>query len=279
MGFAAFIDHWWNLPFLVMLGLVVVFFGAQMLGIAAHDGDADMDADADADVDHDADAGGDHEADADADHDAEDPGASASFHDVLAFFGVGRVPFMVVWVILFIFTGAFGLFWNSFFFVRAGAGVAMPPWGFPASMTASLAIGLVAVRLFSRVAAKFVDVGGKGASTKHELAGKIGVVASSTIDGKFGEVRVRDDHGNEMLVHARMCAGEASLARGDEVILVEYDAASELFTATIGGRRVMTAEAADSQRAEVPRASEPVRIAERRIERIEERIEEKGRRK
>ena len=29
MGFAAFLDHWWNLPYLVMLGLVAVFFVMQ----------------------------------------------------------------------------------------------------------------------------------------------------------------------------------------------------------------------------------------------------------
>ena len=29
VGFAEFVNHWWNLPFLVMLGLVVVFFALQ----------------------------------------------------------------------------------------------------------------------------------------------------------------------------------------------------------------------------------------------------------
>jgi hypothetical protein len=240
VGFAEFIDHWWNLPFLVMLGLVVVFFGMQAVGIASHGGDADVDHDVDADVDHDVPADADAQGDApdgDADHDSD----SIGLHEVLAFFGVGRVPFMVVWVVLFIFVGAFGLFWNSFFFTHAGG--AMPPWGFPASLGLSLAIGLVAVRLFSRVAARFVDVGGKGSSTKHELAGSIGVVASAKIDGRFGEVRVRDAMGNEILVHAKMTPGERDLARGDEVILVEYDGGSELFTATTGGKRVMTGAA------------------------------------
>jgi hypothetical protein len=36
--------EWWNLPFRVMLGLVVVFFGLQTIGIAPHGGDADADA-------------------------------------------------------------------------------------------------------------------------------------------------------------------------------------------------------------------------------------------
>ncbi len=249
MGFGEFLDHWWNLPFLVMLGLVVVFFGLQVIGIASHGGDADVDADADADVDADADA--DHDADADADHDAD----SVGMHDVLAFFGVGRVPFMVVWVVLFLFAGVFGLFFNSFFFMHAGG--ALPPWGFPASLGLSLAIALVAVRLFSRMAGKLVDVGGKGSTTKNDLAGKIGVVASAKLDARFGEVRVRDDRGNEIMVHARMDPRDAELVRGDEVILVEYDAGSELFTATAGGKRVMVeSEGEGEATADEARASE-----------------------
>jgi hypothetical protein len=234
VGFAAFVDHWWNLPFLVMLGLVVVFFALQTIGIVGHDADADVDTDADVD----ADAHADVDAHADADADA------VGLADVLAFFGVGRVPFMVVWVTLFIFAGATGLFFNSVFYTR-GQG-AYPPWGFPASLGLSLAIGLAAVRLFSRAAARFVDVGGKGASAKHELAGKIGVVASAQLDAKFGEVRVHDDRGNEILVHARLGDGERPLMRGDEVILVEYDPASELFAATAGGARVLAPGSAEA---------------------------------
>jgi hypothetical protein len=85
------------------------------------------------------------------------------------------------------------------------------------------------VRLFSRLAARFVDVGGRGSVKKHELCGKVGVVASATVDDKFGEVRVRDDAGNELLVHGKLQKGEAPLKRGAEIVLVDYDEKSELF--------------------------------------------------
>jgi hypothetical protein len=240
-GFAAFLNHWWNLPFLVMLGLVVVFFALQTVGIVGHDADADVDADADADADVDADADANADVHADAHADADGVGLA----ELLAYFGVGRVPFMVVWVTLFIFAGATGLFFNSFFYTRGGG--AFPAWGFPASLGLSLAIGLVAVRLFSRAAARLVDVGGKGASTKHELAGKLGVVASARLDAKFGEVRVSDGRGNEILVHARLGDDETPLTRGDEVILVEYDGSSELFTATAGGARILSRVESETQ--------------------------------
>jgi|SRR5581483_1980428 len=230
MSFLTFLNHWWNLPFLVMLGLVGVFFLLQVAGILGHDADADSDADVDHDVDADADGDADGDGDHDADHDADHDSATAPWHEVLTFLGVGRVPFMVVWVTLFLFAGFAGIFANRVLFVRAEGDYA--GWWLALVMLFALVVGLVGVRLFSRIAAKFVDVGGKGAVAKHELAGKLGVVASAIIDGKFGEIRVRDDRGNELLVHGCLKDGEAPLQRGARVVLVDFDGEKELFWAT-----------------------------------------------
>jgi membrane protein implicated in regulation of membrane protease activity len=211
-GLGEFLDHWWNLPFLVELGLVAVFFVLQIVGIVGHAADLDVDHDMDADVDHDV------EVEAD---------AGLGWHDALAFFGVGRVPFMVVWVTLFLFGGLTGIFVNGYLYADAAG--RYPPWGFAVSLASSLAAGLVAVRLFSRVAARLVDTGTKGASAKHELTGKIGVVASPKADAKFAEIRVHDDRGNEILVHGRLADGARELAHGTEVILLDYDSKRELF--------------------------------------------------
>jgi hypothetical protein len=220
VDFLPFLNHWWNLPFLVMLGLVAVFFAMQLFGIAGHEGDHDLD------VDHDLDADVDH--DLDADHDAEADGLG--WHEVLGFFGVGRVPFMVIWVSLFIFTGFSGILVYRVMFVRSDGNY--PAWGLALAILISLAIGLAGVRLFSRLAARLVDTGGKGATAKHELAGKLGEVGSARLDDRFGELRVRDGRGNEILVHGRLQPGELPLARGDKVVLVDYDAEKELFWVT-----------------------------------------------
>jgi hypothetical protein len=94
-----------------------------------------------------------------------------------------------------------------------------------------LLIGLIGVRFFSRLAARLVDVGGRGAATKRELAGKIGVVASPVLDARFGEIRVRDDRGNELLLHGCLRDGEKPLAHGAKVVLVSYDGDRELYWA------------------------------------------------
>jgi hypothetical protein len=223
LGFGAFLNHWWNLPFLVMLGLCGAFFVLQAIGLLGVEGDHD------ADVDHDVDAEAHVDADADADADA-DGGMTASWHEALAFLGVGRVPFMVVWVTLFLFGGFTGIFLNRVLFVRADGNYR--GWWLALVSGAALAVGLVGVRLFSRVAARLVDVGGHGASTKQELTGKIGVVASPILDARHGEIRVQDDRGTELLLHGCVREGEAPLPHGSKVVLVSYDADRQLFWAS-----------------------------------------------
>jgi hypothetical protein len=224
VGFVAFLNHWWNFPFLVMLGLCGVFFVLQIVGlVGGGGGDHDVDADASPDVD------ADHDVDADADADA-DGGLMPAWHEVLGFLGVGRVPFMVVWVTLFLFGGFTGLFVNRVLFVRSAGDY--HGWWFLAVCLVALLVGLASVRLFSRLAAKLVDVGGRGAVTKQELTGKIGVVASPVLDARHGEIRVHDDRGIELLLHGCLRAGDRPLERGAKVVLVSYDADKQLFWAT-----------------------------------------------
>ena len=65
----SFFNHWWNLPYLIMLGLVAAFFLLQIIGLIGDAGDHDIDHDHDVDVD----GGGGGDADADADADAHAP--------------------------------------------------------------------------------------------------------------------------------------------------------------------------------------------------------------
>jgi len=215
LGFAAFLNHWWNLPFLVMLGLCGVFFLLQIAGLLGADAEHDVEADADLDVDAEAEGDG--------------LGWQDVLSDVFSFLGVGRVPFMVVWVTLFLFAGFTGIFVNRVLSVRAAGDYR--GWWFALVCALALVVGLLGVRLFSRLAARLVDVGGRGATSKHELAGKIGVVASPVLDSRHGEIRVHDDRGIELLLHGCLRSGEAPLARGAKVVLVSYDGDKQLFWA------------------------------------------------
>jgi membrane protein implicated in regulation of membrane protease activity len=216
VSFFQFVNHWWNLPFLVMLGLVAAFFVLQLVGLVGHDSEADLDHD----IDHDVDV--DHDADVDADADA-----GSGWQGALSFFGVGRVPFMVVWGPLFIFGGFAGIFFNRVWFVRLGGHY--PGWLFALSLLFALVVGLFFTRAAVRLASKLVDTGGRGSARKHELVGALGVVASAHVDDGFGEIRVHDRAKNEMLVHARIRPGERRLQRGEAVVLIDYEERRELF--------------------------------------------------
>src|SRR3954447_14137384 len=207
MSFWRFLNQWWNLPYLVALGLVGVFFVLQLFGFAAHAfaGDHEIDVDGDGVPDHDLAT----EHDVDSEHEA---------FSVGAFLGVGRVPFLAVWLTLFIFAGFTGLFLNRVLLAGAGA---YRGWFFPLSLAGALAVGVLAVRVAAKGVAKLVDVGGRGASARKDLRGRIGVVASATLDAQFGEIRVRDARGEELIVHGRLDGTEKVLERGAQVVLVD----------------------------------------------------------
>lgn len=239
--FWQFLNHWWNLPSLVLLGLVGVYFVLQAIGLAGHAGGGDTDVDHE--LEHDLDAGGapdgpgehevEHDHEAGAEHDAVGEGGSA-LGVLAAFLGLGRVPFKVVWLTLFTFTGFTGLFANKV--VWDVLGHVYPGWSFGVSLVLSLAVGVAATRLSSGLVSRFVDVGGQGASRKQDLAGQLGVVASPHLDDTFGEVRVKDARGDELLVHARVHAGDPALPKGTRVVLTEYDEGRGLFTAAALGQ-------------------------------------------
>jgi hypothetical protein len=214
--FWQFLNHWWNLPYLVMLGLVGVFFALQAVGLLA-----DV-VSAEAQVDHEL----DHDIDHDVDHDQEADADGEDGHGLLAFLGVGRVPFLVVWLTLFIFTGFAGLFLNRVLQVRSGG---YAGWFFPVTLLASLGVGLTSVRFASKAVGKLVDTGGRGATARRDLSGSIGVVASPTLDSRFGEVRVRDAQGNELIVHGHVGEREEGLRQGEKVVLMELEKETGLF--------------------------------------------------
>jgi hypothetical protein len=231
MGFWSFLNHWWNLPFLVMLGVCAAFVLLQALGLV---GAAGKDLEHDLAVD--GDAAGAHDADAALAHGADPahPGAAVAqasgpslFQDALGFLGAGRVPFMIVWVSLFLCTGFAGILANRVLFVLAGG---YSGWWFLPVQAGALVAGVAGAGLAGGVGGGLVEVGGRGATRKHDLTGRLGVVASAVCDDRFGEIRVSDERGNELLVHGRLAPGEAPLQRAASVVLVDFDADRDLFS-------------------------------------------------
>jgi hypothetical protein len=233
VSFWQFLNHWWNLPSLVMLGLVGAWFGLQTLGLVEGAGSHEVEGDADAELGAEAEHELEHEQEVEHDHEQEhdsEGGGSPSPMGLAGFLGLGRVPFMVVWLTLFIFTGFTGLLINRFLFLVSGGGYRS--WYFPLSLATSLLVGVFATRAASRLVWRLVDVGGRGSTRRKELPGRLGVVASALIDQEHGEVRVKDPSGNELMVHARIESGRQPV-QGEQVILLEYDAQGGLYTVAL----------------------------------------------
>jgi len=232
MTFWSFLNHWWNLPSLVMLGSCAAFLLLQAVGLIGAGDDHELDLEAhnglETDMDHDVDL--DHDVDQDVDADAQGDEGSL-WQEALGFLGAGRVPFMVVWVSLFLCAGFAGIFLNRSVSLLAGG---YSGWWFAPLQALALACGVIGARLSSKLVGRFVDVGGRGATKKHELTGRLGVVASAVCDERFGEIRLKDARGNELLVHGRLAAGEAPLARSASVVLVDFDPERELFSVVAG---------------------------------------------
>ena len=224
MTFWSFLNHWWNLPSLVMLGSCTAFLLLQAVGLIGAGDDHELDLEA-----HDAlEADVDHDVDQDLDADADD---GSLWQEALGFLGAGRVPFMVVWVSLFLCAGFAGIFLNRSVSLIAGG---YSGWWFAPLQALALGCGVIGARLSSKLVGRFVDVGGRGATKKHELTGRLGVVASAVCDERFGEIRLKDARGNELLVHGRIAAGELPLARSASVVLVDFDPERELFSVVAG---------------------------------------------
>jgi hypothetical protein len=223
MGFWSFLNHWWNLPSLVMLGLCAVFVLLQAVGLLGASDDHELELEGhDVDIDHEL----EHELDADGAEGSHETGIAA-WTELLGFLGAGRVPFMVIWVSLFLCTGFAGIFLNRVLYLLSGG---YSGWWFAPVQTLALGAGVIGARLSSKLLGRYVDVGGHGATKKQELTGRLGVVASAVCNDRFGEIRVNDARGNELLVHGRLPAGEAPLARSASVVLVDFDPDRELFS-------------------------------------------------
>ncbi len=229
---------WATLPYLIALGVAVLFAALQLSGVLGLLAGGDHDGDADADGDADGDASADHDGDADGDHDADDAaGASLASHgfSVGADLGVGRVPLSILWqtyALAFAFAGLAAniAVWSA----RRALPLSTLAWSVPFS----LAFGYAVTRLVGRVVGRAVSDPALEVTSRAGLVGKVGVVISSKVDGEFGEVRIPVRTGHVVRVTALVHENEPPIEEQREVVVVEYDRARDrLYVAPLEPRR------------------------------------------
>ncbi len=261
MAFFSSLFVWANVPYLVALGVAVLFALLQasgLLGLLAggdQDGDADHEADVDghagdADVDGDADADADHDVDHEGDADHDGPEGNP-VHAVFADLGVGRVPMSILWQTFAASFGFAGLALNILFKPKdTGALTGSLAWTLPIS----LVFAYLLTRTLSRSLARVLSDPKQEATSRKQLVGHTGIVISSKVSEEFGEIRINDKTGHVLRVICRVREGERPIVEGREVVIVEHDAARDwLLVAPLedddlqaGKKRIGTAAQSDT---------------------------------
>ncbi|MGD1940293.1 MAG: DUF1449 domain-containing protein [Leptolyngbyaceae cyanobacterium] len=215
-----------NLPYWILLGAGIVLF---LFVILSGGGDDDLDVDADADLDIDADVDADFDlnsealVDLDADADAGSEGSGLGALQVLAWFGLGRTPLVLLLAMDFTLWGFAGWVLN----VAIADGLQRSPTGGLAVVVffLSLAFALVVGSGLSRPIGKIFAAFGEDASSDR-LVGCLGTVTSAFVpfeeSGKIGQVDVKDAAANRVTVSAKLPDwANITLRRGAKVLVIE----------------------------------------------------------
>jgi membrane protein implicated in regulation of membrane protease activity len=261
---ASLLLTWWNLVYLVPLGLALIYvgvyafsgltFGDDVSVEAGTDADLHVDADADVDAEADVDADADLDADADADMDAEAEAdtevhadVESETHDLghahdhepaggsrmpfyltaLSFFGMGKVPLSIILMVLFLSWGTIGLIVNGILRNLVPADWMVALGSLPAAGVGSVFV----TKAIGGALRRWLPSNETYVERKAELIGMTGE-AMFDINSSFGRVSVRNRHGDLFQVPCQTYDDAVSISKGDKVLLVEYEAAEGVYYVT-----------------------------------------------
>lgn len=193
----------YNLPFTILLGLVILFWLLTLLGAVSSDS-LDVGVDADADLD------------GDASHLSEIPAA------LLRLVNAGYVPVTVVLSILILVMWIVSITFNYYFNPGHNSMVAL---GFAA---AAFVLGVIATKWITQPLVPFMRRL-KAAENAAPVVGGVGIVRSIRLDSEFGQVEVARPDGAPALLNARLRPDADPVSRGTEVAIVSYDDAKGIY--------------------------------------------------
>ena len=203
-----------NFPFLVAVGVTLLIAAVEVLGLLLGLGlseaidnllpDLGPEVDLDLDVDL--------EVDADSDIEPADPGA---FAHLLGWLNVGRVPFLVLLIVLLASFAVVG------FAVQLVAGeilTLLPAW---VVAPAAFAAALPTTRAASRVVGGLIPREETYAVDQDEFVGRTATVTLGPVDAETpGKAKLSDQHGNTHFVRLRAAQPGTRFERNARVLLV-----------------------------------------------------------
>ncbi len=212
-----------NMPFAialtVMLGIAVLEGVAMLLGAGISgfidsmlpelDVDVDIDVDLDADVDFDASPG----------IDASEVPAVAPLSRFLGWLRIGKVPILILLVILLTSFGLIGFFIQSLTHNLSG-------FYLPSSIAsaASFAVSLPVMRVTALGLEKIMPKDETTAVTEQSLVGRVATITLGTAEkGSPAEAKVTDQHGLTHYVMLEPDEADTQFVSGQDVLLVAYN--------------------------------------------------------
>lgn len=235
---------WYNVPWTVLLGLVVFYWIMVSAGIFDVDafnpefdvdadvdvgGDVDADVDADLHVDADADADGhfqgkvgDLDLDADLHHDADIDGHGGFGMMVLRFLNFGQVPTMVI----------FSVFALCLWMISVIANAVLNPMGSiivaAALLGGNLFVSAIVTKMVTTPLKPLMRMLNKDYDTHEPIVGRTCVVRSLIADAKGGQAEVERD-GAPLLINVKVSEGAAPIKRGTKSLVVHYENEKDFF--------------------------------------------------
>lgn len=215
-----------NLPYTVLLGLILLYWLLYLLGMLGEDAldflgldlDADVDVDVDADVDIDIDA--DVDVDADLDADMGGAGPAGALVSVLSFFHVGEVPVIIIFSILALATWLISIVATQ---LIGRADFVIGLMLFVPVFLGGLIVTKTLVMPFAPYLKKVLNQSGD----KVQVVGRRCVVTSIEATPKYGQAEMPTE-GAPLLLNVKTRDG-VTLHKGDEAVVFDYDKPTSVY--------------------------------------------------
>lgn len=192
----------YNLPLTVLLGLVLLFWIVSLLGLGDFDSDLDVDLDADGDV---------------------GSGSDGALGFLLRIVNAQDIPLMLVLSLLSLFMWAIAIASNYYFNPDHRTGLAL------LFLAGNFFVSVFAVKIVTQPLRSFFRSMKHDKEHQEPLIGSTGLVKSRTIDQSFGQCEVIRPKGAPALLNCRLAEGEKPLERGDQILVIAYDADTKKF--------------------------------------------------
>ena len=222
----------YNVWFTAPLAIAFLFAIFRLIVGSSDFGNADIDAEANVDtaldLDMDADIAQDVETDLDVDADmgVNTDGDGNALGNVFGFLNVGKIPFMIMMMALFITWGFSGLIANELLNITIATSIL-----FGVSCSIALISSIFGTRYLSLKLAKIFPESDP-ATKDRRLLGMQGRVISGQITTTFGTARVEVPDGHALTVRCRVKPDAPNPVKGDIVVLVSYDSEQRIFDVT-----------------------------------------------